>query len=572
MRTLTTSILASALALAALASPVLAERAPAPSALPRLAYTVSVEPAGGHAPPRVRIAVAFAGDADGQTAIRLPWEWGGQDRLDGAIRNLAVEPASARLADTAEPNVKTITHAPRAALRVAYELVQESPGPPPAGRGAGYRPIVQPDYIHWIGHGAWVVPAWGDATRARITIEWKGIPASWTIANSHGEGQRLQHVTDSLDALTHAVYTAGDFRIRRIALRGQTVVVAMRGTAWSFGDDAFVDLVGRVFHVHRDFWNDHATPYYLVTLIPLEAPPTSMSIGGTGLTHSFATFVTTNADLPALRHLLAHELFHDWNPQKLGIPEDPEAGIYWFSEGFTDFYTYALLERSGLMTRAEVAEHYNDVLLGYTRSPVRNAPNQRILKDFFSDENVGKLPYWRGAMLAMIWDARIRERSGGRRSLDDAMRALRAQARRDPAITITAARIAAAIQPLAGGDVAGEIRSCVDEGATITPPAEGLGPGYELGQAEIPVFELGVDLRAVVDRKVIEGVVPGSAADQAGMRNGMEIVRRKPIHLDDVTKPVEMTVRDGDGERTITWYPKARQTLTVPQYLKRHAD
>lgn len=537
-----------------------------PRDLRDVAYVVTVEKDADL--PRVHIEVVFEGDADGESGIYLPNSWGGQDRLDGAIRNLNVHPTSARLVDTDTPHIKKIQHKPKARLRIRYELVQETPGPAKAGRGAGYRPLLQPEYIHWIGHGGWVLPDWPDDEVARITVAWKGLPKTWTIANSFGASNAWQRVEATVSDFSHAVFMAGDFRIRKLDISGRTVVVAMRGV-WKFTDEAYADLVARIFRVERDFWSDHSRPYYLVSLIPLDGPPTALSIGGTGLVDSFATFVTTNTELPQLRFLLAHELFHEWNPQSLGKVEEPERGMYWFTEGFTDYYTYALLRRSGLLSDDEYAEHYNELLREYTLSPVRNATNERILKDFFSDEAVGRLPYWRGALLAMRWDARIRARSGGKSSLDAVMLKLFEDAKRDRQRVVTNALIAGLIEPLAGGNVMAEITAHVTNGETIEPAPDGAGPGYELVRVEILPFELGFDLDALLQKKVIAGVVPGSAAERAGLRNGQTLVQRKPIHITDPTKPVEMTVKDGDVERSITYLPTAAKGPIVAQYRKR---
>lgn len=530
-----------------------------------LTYVVTIDK--GPEVTRVRIEAVFEGDRDGETGIFLPNSWGGQDRLDGAIRNLAVLPSNAKLVDTDTPHIKNVRHLPKVRLRVQYELVQETPGPPAAGRGAGYRPLLQPDYVHWIGHGGWVVPAWPESELARITVAWKGVPKEWKLANSFGQSEPWQRTVASVSDFSHAVFMAGDFRVRTLEIEKRSVVVAMRG-AWKFTDEAFADLVARIFRVERDFWNDHRHPYYLVSLLPLDGPPTARSIGGTGLVNSFATFVTTNTELSDLRVLLAHELLHEWNPQSLGRFDEPERGMYWFTEGFTDYFTFVLLRRSGLLTDDEYAEHYNELLRDYARSPVRNATNERILKDFFSDESVGRLPYWRGALLAMRWDARIRAKSGGATSLDAVMLKLFDEAKRDKNGIVTNARIAGLIQPLAGGDVIAEITAHVVNGETIEPTPDGVGPEYELAPVEIPTFELGFDLETLVQKREIAGVVAGSAAERAGLRNGQQIVQRKPIHLNEPSKPVEMTVKDGDVERAITYLPKAKGPVVL-QYRKR---
>ncbi|MCJ7617326.1 MAG: hypothetical protein MUO43_12405 [Desulfobacterales bacterium] len=66
-----------------------------------------------------------------------------------------------------------------------------------------------------------------------------------------------------------------------------------------------------------------------------------------------------------LKYLFAHELFHTWNTGKLGVRQNPEQLIYWFSEGFTGYYARLLLLRAGLITIEEYVSDYNDKLIRY---------------------------------------------------------------------------------------------------------------------------------------------------------------------------------------------------------------
>lgn len=94
------------------------------------------------------------------------------------------------------------------------------------------------------------------------------------------------------------------------------------------------------------------------------------------------------------------------------MPE-PEQSLYWFSEGFTEFYTYQLLYRGGLITQEEFVGRYNELIREYYMLPVRNEPNDRIIKDFWNDRGVGRLPYLRGLMFATNLNAAIKQRPPG---------------------------------------------------------------------------------------------------------------------------------------------------------------
>lgn len=525
---------------------------------PRVEYTFRVGPS------RVSAEMRFAGDASGKTQLILPSAWAGEEKLYACVGNLRVLTPGAELSDTDDPAVKAIAHAPNADLRVSYDLVQDVEGAPHAGRGAGYRPVVQPTYFQWIGNTGLVVPGWDQRAPVDVRMAWRDLPNGWTVANSFGARATSQRVRARLEDVLQAVYAGGDFRVTTTKVRGKTVAVAMRG-AWTFSDADFATLVGRIVGAERAFWRDDDQPYFLVTVLSLDRTEGQKSVGGTGLTDSFATFMTTNATTDDVTYLLAHEYFHNWNSTKLGRPAEPEARIYWFSEGFTDYYAYLLLLRDGLLTREQYVARVNEVLRGYYTSPARSAKSERIEREFFTDEAVSKQPYWRGALLAASWDARIRRATNGAKSLDDVMRDMLAEGKKDRDRELSAETIDAHVRRYLGESVLDDVRRYVDAGETIEPSADLLGPDVVRETTELPVYELGLDLDAV-KRKEVASVVPGSAAYAAGLRDGQTIVRRKPIYLNDPTHEVEITIKDGDGERTIVYLPRAARGTVVPQF------
>jgi len=231
-----------------------------------LAYTL--EPVFVEGGLRFRITVDLDGDPSGTTRIETPSSWASARDLEKGIVGLAVMTKGAKLEETPEPKFKIVTHVPGRTISLRYELVQIAAGPPPAGRDGGYVPYLQPQYFHWIGHGAFVRPAWDESTRVAVSLHWKNLPKEWTTSNSFGSNERKQRFVTSLGALGHAIYTGGDFRVAERKVDGKSVVVAIRGTDWKFSDTDFISLVEKVVGVERRFWRDHDTPYYLVTLLP----------------------------------------------------------------------------------------------------------------------------------------------------------------------------------------------------------------------------------------------------------------------------------------------------------------
>jgi predicted metalloprotease with PDZ domain len=523
----------------------------------RSSLRVTVEPAGAvH-----RVSVTFAGDADGTTNILLPNEWGGQQELYKTIRNISVS-NGATLADTDKPFIKTVSHKPGQKITVSYEIAQDFTGPPK--NAVRYRPVTDTNYIHWIGNTVWVLPDWDDQIETDISIDWKGFPKAWTIANSFGTSEKKQRFTAKLPELRSAIFVAGDLRLSRTRAKGNDINVAIRGR-WQFTDNELAEMIRKVIETERDFFEDHSQRYYLVTLVPIEEGPNAYSFGGTGLTDSFALFATPNATVDRLRGLLAHEYVHNWIPGKLGRMPEQEQSLYWFSEGFTEFYTYRLLLRGGLITRAEFVEAYNERIREYYMLPVRTATNERIVQDFWTDRNVQRLPYLRGFLFATNLDADIRRASNGKSSLDDAIRGLLLASRPTP-LPLSLESLAARMSTYLGTDAMPALKKYLIDGELIAPYADALGDGISQEIIETSVFELGFDFDKFAKDRVVADINPDSAAYAAGLRNGQTRNGGVSIAFGDTTKEIQVKVKEGSEEKTIKYFPVARERVPIPLF------
>lgn len=538
-----------------LASNVSAQRA--------LEYTLS--PVFNGSELRFRVDLKFKGDASGKTKLVLPNRWGGQTKIYQAIKNLILSSPNAKISDTSEPHIKVVNHQPNQILNIQYELVQDFPGNPKGESGRDYyRPLLQKNYFHWIGRSAWVRPDWDENASVLLTLRWDNLPSGWRLANSFGAGKKNQRFRTTIDDFNGGVFVGGDFRIQSIPVKGKPVYTAVRGK-WQFSDAEFAGMVQKIVQVERNLWRDYNIPFYLVTLLPLESSSTSVNLGGTGTTNSFANFATPNAELNRFKQLLAHEYFHNWNSTKLGRLKEPAQLLFWFSEGFTDYYSYLMLLRGGLISLDEYLQSCNRLIREYYLSPVRNADNQKVLKDFWNDDDVHDLPYRQGFLIATNWNALIRTASGGKNSLDDAMREMFNFARRNKP-EITSELINKNISRYTKRSVLRDIERYIENGELITPDKNAFGPQVRMEITEVPLFELGLDLDSLLNKKIINGVKEGSAAYQAGLRDGQTVVRRSGISLGDATKQIEITIKDGEGERIVKYYPASRNTVSVPEY------
>lgn len=538
-----------------------------------ISYEVSPSFQNGEA--KLTITLLFKTDKTGETKINLPNDFAGQEQFYKGIQNVKVKTPNANLADTDKPEIKKITHLPNEKITIEYDLIQDWIGNPSSGDGSvnaggGYRPVIKKNYFHFLGIAAWIVPSYALKSDFKTSIVWKDFPKDWNIANSFGANQTQQTFRANYSSFLSSVFVGGDFRINQRIIRGKPIYTAVRGK-WNFSDMEFSDSVQKILEMERVFWNDFNYPHYLVTLLPLElGQDQRISIGGTGLTNSFATFIAESPQvkIDGISFLIAHEYFHNWNTKGFGGLKQPEGLLYWFSEGFTDFYTYRLLHRAGMYSSENYVARYNNFIKDYYLSKARNEKNQRIADEFFTDFDLGKLPYRRGFLLATKWNKVIRKQSNGKKTLDNVMLSILKDYRKKKFKEITKEYLISVFSKYAKYDFAADVENYIENGQTIGDFNGVFGDCLEYFEQNVSNFELGFALESL-SSKVISGVINDSAAYQAGLRNGQKIVERKPIRQNDSNSPVEMTIEDEGQKKSITYLPQGKVKTVIPQFKLR---
>jgi len=366
------------------------------------------------------VEMMFAGDSSGSTTLVLPNRYGGQWHLDG-IQNLQTLSPATAWRDTDQSHRKQLVHPPRQTVHVKYRVAQTRHGK--IRLGNHYQTVLREKHFHFLGETFFALPDWDYYKSVRVKLHWHDLPADWTLANSFGIGQTSQEIELTLWKFWHSIFAGGDFRIYERQIEEQPIYVAIRGE-YDFTDDEFNEMVLKIIKAERDFWSDYVFPYYLVTATPISG---NGDQAGTGRTNAFAMFLSGDRELDyRLKRLLAHEAFHTWNGGKIGRKE-PEVLVYWFSEGFSDYYGRLLLLRAGLLTPEDYVREYNKVLKRYYSSPARHARNERLLDEFWGND-INQLPYWRGDIVAHNLSAAIRAATVDSASLDDAMKKVLAAA------------------------------------------------------------------------------------------------------------------------------------------------
>ncbi len=518
----------------------------------------------------IAVEVRFRGDADGETRLSLPDRWAGETDYWKHLRDLRIDGARAR---EDGPQTRVLTHAPGAAITVRYRVVSAYEKDPAVGDPGGnpYRPILRPAWFSAIGHGLFAGPENGEDRTA--DFRWMSLPAGWKVASDldhSAMGARLR-VGDIQQSVMVGSPT---LRVYTRPVNGVDMRLAVLGGWSAFKAEDFASLIARVLEAQRDYWKAPGETYF-VALTPMTPREGSMSIGGTGLDDAFALYAGTDTTLEPMRYLLAHEHMHTWSPRALGDishPPEDEALGYWFSEGFTDFLTHRTLLRAGIWSLEDFVQHVNGELMAYAVSPSREAPNSEVAAKFWTSPDVQKLPYRRGMLLALRWDYQLRQATRGARDLDDVLAAqvVRAAALREAGEAPLAPDLFAELFRQAGGpDLAGDLASVVRDGAPVLLADDQFGGCARVETISRPKFHRGWDAEATTAaNNVLTGLREDSPAYRAGLRNGMQIVKREFGEPGNSTVEYGLRVRAPDGTETVyRFMPVAPGSETIQQIV-----
>lgn len=495
-----------------------------------------------------------------QSGLQVSESVGPINDVTRLLRNLAIS------ADVEQRGALwIIRHRPGETLRCSYDVV--------TGKNEfknwddKHQPITTPRFFHGLGGAFLMVPAVSAEMPAEydVLLRWK-LPAGAKAACSWGVGRTLGARLAPAD-LRQSVYLAGDVNIVTRTDEARTIHVAAYDR-FGFSLDEFADMTTAIIHQQCAFMNEPAFPDFVVTAIPA-GPPIKAGesrIAGSGLYHGFALFVAPQTRLDdALEHLFAHELFHFWNGRLIKA-EQPERLVYWFIEGFTDYYALRILHESGRWDARTYAKWINKHIREYYLNPAIHATNERIERDYWNErETVGEVAYQRGLLLGLRWHRIARDR-GIEEGIDRLFNTLARQARAARGLSVSNAVIRQTGSQTLGAWFAEEFDRYVTQAQAIELSHDVLAPELFGKMTDVYAFELGFDLKSSLRRRIVSGLKPNSEAARAGLQNGDELAAWDIQGDPDL--PVRLKIARKGRAQTISYLPRGEQR-TVMQYQLR---
>jgi len=290
--------------------------------------------------------------------------------------------------------------------------------------------------------------------------------------------------------------------------------------------------------------------------------------GGIGLVNSFVATFDDKTKAEDLKLLLAHEMFHTFAPSLEKESEHGMGSTQWFTEGLAIYYQRLLPLRAGLIEPAVFLADLNLTAGRYYTNLLNGTPNDQIAPRFWEDTRIRVLPYDRGSMYLAVVDSKIRKASGGKRSLDDLLLTLLDRQKKGLAVGPETW-----VELVTGdlGPAAKEEYEAMLAGAVMVPASDAFGPEYERTVVPLRRFELGFDAKVMLEHpSVIHGLVSGSEAERAGLRDGDEILLVS-AGLDSVQEDqkrlLTLKVRREGKDVSITYLPRG-ETVDAYQWVR----
>lgn len=426
-------------------------------------------------------------------------------------------------------------------LTISYTVKAENA--PGSGGTTPIRPRIDGKGFSAIGMTLIATPAL--KTPYRLVIDWdlSAMGKGATAVSSFGEGD-VEAPAGPVARLDRATFMAGKL------LREPKKTEGRFSAVWT-GDPGF-DLAPSMQWTEKlhsymvDFFRTPNDPRYYVLLRLNGAGNPG---GGVAFPNSFFATWGPGVTGDSMKGILGHEMVHTFTATDLGK---------WFDEGTAVYYQVRLPWRAGMASTEQYLRDINLTAARYYTSAEINSSEDRIIPNFFSNPWLINLGYDRGALYFAILDGQIRRASGGTRSIDDLIRQMvvKQRAGEDIVETTWTDLIGKEI-----GEQALVIHRSMMSGGIIVPESGDFGPCFRRVPAQIRRYEQGFAPKTVDGQRLVDGVVTGSEAEKAGLRNGQVILQMPVITTEGVKRDPERTLtvevlRDGKAT-SITYLPRS---------------
>ena len=373
-------------------------------------------------------------ETKGKLALDMPvWDALYQVRNFAAnIERVRAQDASGRTAEARKTRTSEWeVSAPAGCIVVTYDIHLDAPGP--------FGSVLNADhgFFNWA-----MVLMYAPTLRGEpVSLRLLDVPSTWALRDVHvlggaepGKVSQVVGEARNYDELADSPAELGAFSQAAFKEDGATYHVVVDGNPADYDMAKLQEVLRKITHAEVDWMQDR--PYEEYTFL-YHFP---RGHGAGGMEHAYGTAIDVNAerlrnDLSPVASVTAHEFFHLWNVKRIR-PQSLEPIDYqhaqdtralWFSEGVTSTVASIVLLRAGLMGEDGYLRHISAEITELQQRPAHTwqSAEESSLEAWFEGEAFYRTPersisyYNKGDILGVLLDLRMREFTGGKKSLRD---------------------------------------------------------------------------------------------------------------------------------------------------------
>ena len=425
---------------------------------------------------------------------------------------------------------------------------------------ATYAPNAGPGYLYVAG-AQWLLRIGDASVPRRYVIGFRDLPPEWKAYSSLGSDPKRVEVTLSQKRLARTALGAlrGGFAAFKTKQSPVSVFVA---PVFQERRAVFAEAIERIVRAQRNAFEDHSAPFFNVVVLPRPQNVAGIKVG-----QQFTCFVKQDITRHQLTVLLAHEMMHSWitgDVFKVGPADERSENFVrnmWFIEGVNEHLGRITLRKAGMLSPNEFANLVNRDLINLADNSHRHETFEEVMQA----ANTGKfgvaytkLSYYRGALMALNWETRLRAAKSDATVLS-AVRHVHRRAARDQPLSYD--EFFAALDKFGLG-AHRDFERHILQGLPIEPPPDALGAAFEFRETEVPSFQPGFAIGRSERAGVATDVITGGAAYRAGLRNGMVVTSIENAtrfgYAWDPNAPMVVVTKENGSERRIEFFPHGK--------------
>ncbi len=211
-----------------------------------------------------------------------------------------------------------------------------------------------------------------------------------------------------------------------------------------FPMDSLEDNIHKIVHAQTEFFHDTPIEHYTFLInAPTQSHMISEGLGALEHSNSSA-YLLVNVPWNIFNQfgtaILSHEFFHLWNVKRIhssllgpfDYTKPVKTTSLWLSEGITDYYAHTMLTRAGIepyKTFETMLGQLTGIMKRSTAAKTKSLEELSIAESEF-DINNAMVFYFKGTLVGLMLDIEIRSRTNNKKTLDDVMLALNAEAKK----------------------------------------------------------------------------------------------------------------------------------------------